>query len=219
MLLLRLPGVYAPQDDSEFLLDTVLAHGLPPRARVLDLGTGTGRVALGLARAGARRVTAIDLSRRAVWATRLNSSLRRARVQVRHGDLRNGLHGRYDVIVSNPPYVPSVADLPGRHSRARAWDAGPDGRRLLDSICTAAPNHLAPGGVLWLVHSALCGGQRTVDMLRTAGLPARIVDRVDIPFGPVMRARAGWLLEQGLIEANQRTETLVVIRADRPRDA
>jgi release factor glutamine methyltransferase len=218
-MLLRFPGVYAPQDDSEFLLDTVLAHGFPSGARVLDIGTGTGRVALGLARAGAGEVTAVDLSRRAVWAARLNSWLRRGRVQVRHGDLRNCIRGVYDVIVSNPPYVPSATESPGRHSRARAWDAGPDGRRLLDSICRIAPDHLAPGGTLWVVHSALSGAQSTVDLLQSAGLQARVVDRIDIPFGPVLRARSGWLVEQGLIENGQQTEELVVVRADRPHHA
>src|SRR4051812_3974364 len=159
-MMLRLPGVYAPQDDSEFLLDTILSHGFPVGAHVLDLGTGTGRLALGLAQAGAAAVTALDVSRRAVWTARANAWLRRAPVQVRLGDLCTGLTGRFDVIVSNPPYVPSPHGPPGRHSRNRAWDAGQDGRWLLDRICLVAPDHLARGGSLWLVHSALCGGQR-----------------------------------------------------------
>jgi release factor glutamine methyltransferase len=216
--MMRLPGVYAPQDDSEFLLETVLAHGLPPSARILDLGTGTGRVAVGLARAGATEVTAVDVSRRAVWAARSNAWLRGVRIRVQVGDLCSGLSGRYDLIVSNPPYVPGPGGPPGRHSRARAWDAGPDGRLLLDRICATAPDHLAPGGTLWLVHSALCDAQRTVEMLAGKGLAARVVDKVDVAFGPVMRSRSDWLLGEGLICPRQQTESLVVIRAESAHD-
>uniref|UniRef100_UPI0017C99398 50S ribosomal protein L11 methyltransferase n=1 Tax=Sporichthya sp. TaxID=65475 RepID=UPI0017C99398 len=65
-MLLRLPGVYAPAEDTRLLLDAVLAEPLPPHARVCDLGTGSGFLALGLAAAGAPDVTAVDIGRRAV---------------------------------------------------------------------------------------------------------------------------------------------------------
>jgi release factor glutamine methyltransferase len=215
VLLMRLPGVYAPQDDSEFLLDVVLDHGLPPGARVLDIGTGTGRVALGLARAGAGEVLAIDRSRRAVWAARCNAWSMRQRVLVRRGDLCSGAEGEFDVVVSNPPYVPCATGTPGRHSRARAWDAGADGRALLDRICIAAPERLAPGGTLWLVHSTLSDPGKTLALLHDAGLAAEVAAKALIPFGPVLRSRAGWLLEQGLIAPGQSMEELVVVKASR----
>lgn len=145
--LLRLPGTYAPQEDSHLLLETVLAEAPVAGARVLDLGTGTGRVALGLAAAGAASVTAVDISRRAVLTTRLNSLLSGVRVRARRGDLVDGLDDRqFDLIVANPPYVPSPGGPPGRHSRARAWDAGRDGREVLDRICALAPDRLVGGG-------------------------------------------------------------------------
>jgi release factor glutamine methyltransferase len=214
---MRFPGVYAPQDDTEFLLDVVLRHGLPDRARVLDVGTGTGRVALGLARAGAVEVHAVDRSRRAVLAARCNAWLSgyRDRVTVCRGDLCAQVSGQFEVIVSNPPYVPCGTGAPGRHSRARAWDAGADGRTLLDRICTDAPRHLAPGGVLWLVHSALSKPDRTLELLAVAGLRAEVAAHARVPFGPVLRARADWLREQGLIEPGQVLEELVVVRGSR----
>ena len=72
---------------------------------------------------------------------------------------------RFDAIVSNPPYVPAPTDeLPAR-GPARAWDAGRDGRALLDRICAQAPDHLRPGGVLLVVHSSLLGYERTAELL------------------------------------------------------
>lgn len=215
-LLLRLPGVYVPEHDSYLLLRTVLAADSLDGARVLDLGTGSGVVALGASLAGAAEVTAVDVSRRAVLAARLNAVLNRVRLRAVRGDLLNAVTDRqFDVILANPPYVPAPDGEPGRHSVARAWDAGPDGRALIDRICTEAPARLAPGGRLWLVHSALCDPRRTVEMLADRGLDAEVVATEDIPFGPVLRSRARWLCSRGFIAEGEETERLVVVRARR----
>lgn len=215
-MMLRLPGVYEPETDTHLLLRAALAENLPDAARVLDVGTGTGRIALGLAEAGAD-VTAIDISRRAVWAARMNSRLHGLPIRAHRSDLLGAVAGRrFDLILANPPYVPCGTGRPRRHSRSRAWDAGLDGRELLDRICLSSPEHLAPGGVVLLVHSGLCGAQRTVDLLESAGLDAAVIDKAVIAFGPVMTARAEWLQAQGLIGPGERTEELVVVRGRRP---
>jgi release factor glutamine methyltransferase len=85
----------------------------------------------------------------------------------------------------------------------------------VDRICAEAPPLLAPGGVLLLVHSALCGAEITVTALRNRGLKASVIARRREPFGPVMQARATRLEAMGLIWPGQRYEELVVIRADR----
>jgi release factor glutamine methyltransferase len=195
------------------LLDAVLAGPLPPEARVCELGTGSGHIALSLARAGATEVVAVDIGRRAVLGTRLNALLRRLPVRAYRGDLLHGVAGEFDLIVANPPYVPSMEGPPAPHSRARAWDAGPDGRAFLDRICRDAPAHLACGGSLWLVHSALCDSGRTLGLLSSSGLAAEIVAKEEIPFGPVVRSREAWLRSEGLLPLGKKTETLVVIRA------
>jgi len=212
VLLLRLPGVYEPDTDTDLLIDAINEHPFRPDTRALDVGTGTGRAALALKAAGAAHVEAIDISRRAVLATRLNSLLNRLPVRVHHGDLLAHTSGRFDLIVANPPYVPCGTGLPGRHSRARAWDAGHDGRAVLDRLCGAIPRHLAGDGAVLLVHSALCDPARTIDLLSAAGLRAEVIRETEIPFGPVLRSRAAWLQEQGLLSPDQRTERLVVIR-------
>ncbi|GAA2595829.1 HemK2/MTQ2 family protein methyltransferase [Actinomadura fulvescens] len=216
MLLLRPPGVYRPQGDTDLLSAALRRTPVAAGARVLDIGTGTGAVSVAAARRGDCRVTAVDVSARAVLAARLNTMVRGLRVRVMRGDLFAPVRGQaFDLILANPPYVPGHAPMPSLHSRARAWNAGLDGRRVLDRICAQAPAHLAPGGTLLIVHSALSGEAATLEALRAAGLTAWVTARSTEPFGPVLRARAGVLERRGLIRPGQRYEELVVIRADR----
>lgn len=211
--LLRLRGVYAPQYDTRAMVRAMRAEGVGPGIDVLDVGTGSGALAVFAARTGAR-VTAVDIARRAVWSARLNAALAGQQVTVRRGDLAR-LGRRFDVVVSNPPYVPDPAGTRSPRGAARAWDAGCDGRAVVDRICDASPALLRPGGVLLLVHSALCDTQATLDRLRAAGMSAEVTDRELIPLGPVLRSRLSWLREQGLMGESQDKEELVVIRAQR----
>ncbi|MFB9904125.1 HemK2/MTQ2 family protein methyltransferase [Allokutzneria oryzae] len=211
-------GVYRPQQDTALLVDAMLGAPLPPGAHVLDVGTGSGALAQAAADAGAAEVTAIDVSWRAVAMAFVNTRLRGRPVRVRRGDFRKSLRGRhFDVVLANPPYVPCGHGAPGRHDSARAWDAGDDGRALIDPLCDRAPGLLSPKGMMLMVHSALCGTETTLRRLRNSGLKAAVIARQRCPFGPVMRGRSDWLERQGLIEPGQRDEELVVIRADRPR--
>lgn len=216
---LVLPGVYAPQNDTALLAEALAGEPFEPGTRVLDVGTGSGALALVAARRGAE-VTAVDVSWRAVWTARLNARLSRLPVRIHRGNLFGPVRGRsFDVILANPPYVPAPDTRHGPRGRRRAWDAGRDGRLVLDRICRDAPPLLRPGGVLLIVHSALSDPGRTLDRLRAAGLKASVVRRRWIAFGPVLRSRRGWLRERGLLpadEAADEKEELVVIRAERP---
>ncbi|CAL9627930.1 HemK2/MTQ2 family protein methyltransferase [Streptomyces sp. enrichment culture] len=211
------PGVYPPQEDTALLAEALGDEPLPPGARVLDVGTGSGALALDAARLGSR-VTAVDVSWRATLAARVNALLAGQPVRVRRGNLFDPVRGQsFDLILANPPYVPAPPRAGAPRGAARAWDAGPDGRLLLDRICLEAPALLRPGGVLLLVHSALSGPDRTLGRLRAAGLKATVVRRRRIAFGRVLRARREWLCERGLLSAADETEELVVIRAELPR--
>ncbi|MEU3184041.1 HemK2/MTQ2 family protein methyltransferase [Streptomyces sp. NPDC006923] len=215
MTLIALPGVYAPQDDTALLAEALRAEALPPRAETLDVGTGTGALALAAARRGAV-VTAVDISWRCVLSARLNARLARLPVRVLRGNLLAPVAGRsFDVILANPPYVPAPSGAWPGHRAARAWDAGNDGRLLLDRICQEAPPLLRPGGVLLIVHSALCAEDPTLLRLRAAGLHAAVIERRQVAFGPVLRGRWSWLRSQGLVEEGQNKEELVVVRARR----
>ncbi|MDI2125419.1 HemK2/MTQ2 family protein methyltransferase [Yinghuangia seranimata] len=217
MTLLRFPGMYRPQSDTWLLMAAYLDEGLAGARRVLDVGTGTGAVALAAARAGGAdcRVTAIDVSRRAVWAARLNGLRRRNLVRVRRGDLLEPVaEERFDLVLANPPYVPAPAQSAPERGPERSWDAGQDGRLLLDRLCRAVPDVLGPGGTVLVVQSALSGVGRTLRLLRAAGLRARVVARLRRPFGPVLTGRASYLESRSIIEPGCREEELVVVRGD-----
>ncbi|MFF7384773.1 HemK2/MTQ2 family protein methyltransferase [Streptomyces griseoluteus] len=210
------PGVYTPQHDTDLIARVMEKEHLDTGSSVLDLCTGSGALAVRAAARGAR-VTAVDISWRALATTWCNALLAGQRVTVRRGDLVSAVPGRrYDLVVSNPPYVPAPAPRPPSRGPARAWDAGPDGRVFVDRICGAGARVLNRGGVLLLVHSALCGTAPTLDRLAEAGLDATVVDRATVPFGPVLRERRSWLHSRGMLrDRHEDEEELVVVRAVR----
>jgi release factor glutamine methyltransferase len=209
--LVTLPGVFRPISDTWLLADALDGEVLAPGARVLDLCSGSGALAVRAARRAS--VTAVDVSRRAVATIRLNALLNGVEVRALRGDLFEAVPGeRFDAIVSNPPYVPAPSDdLPTRGPE-RAWDAGRDGRALLDRICGRAPEHLAPGGVLLVVHSSLLGYELTAEMLAAAGLEVDLAAQEHGPLGPLMNGRRAHLEAVGLLDPGQREEDVLVVR-------
>lgn len=188
-------------------------------ADVLELGTGSGAIAIAAARGGAASVTAVDVSRRALLCAWLNARLNGARVEARHGDLFAPVRDRrFDFVVSNPPYLPSPDPQAGRRlprrGPARAWEGGSDGRSILERICAQVGYHLRPGGTLLLMQSSVTGLTRTLDVLESAGLHADVVARRRGPLGPLLSARAAALRARGLLgPANE--EELYVVRGRR----
>ncbi|MFI6216703.1 HemK2/MTQ2 family protein methyltransferase [Nocardia brasiliensis] len=216
-MLIRTPGVYRPQTDT-WLLATALADAaLPPGGRVVDVCSGTGVLAVRAGLAGAAAVTAIDISRAASMSTWLNCRLHGIDVEILRGDFETALANReFDLLLANPPYVPAPCERPVR-GRARAWNAGTDGRSFLDRLCARVPDLLALHGTALIVHSVVADPDLTITQLRHGGLKAAVVARTTIPFGPVMHRCAGHLVEQGMIQPGQHDEELVVIRADKTR--
>jgi release factor glutamine methyltransferase len=189
--------------------------------RTVDLCTGSGVVAIAAARLGACPVSAWDICPRAIQCTRDNAAAAAVSIEAHLGSLNQASSkGPYDLVVSNPPYVPTPSSATAEHIPAAAgpawaWNAGPDGRLILDQLCTAAPNLLTDGGTMMLVQSEFAGAEESVSSLRSAGLSADIVAQQRIPFGPVLTARARWLESTGRLRLGRRQETLVVIRADK----
>ncbi|MFJ1864482.1 HemK2/MTQ2 family protein methyltransferase [Streptomyces sp. NPDC088097] len=211
--LIALPGVYQPQADTRLLAQALAHEDLESCRDVLEIGTGTGALALYAAGRGPE-VTAVDVSWPAVATARLNALRRRLPLRVEHGDFAARVAGRrYDLIFSNPPYVPAPATRPPTRGPERAWDAGPDGRAVIDRICAQAPTLLRPGGVLLMVHSGMCGAEETLERLAGAGLAARVTAKASVPWGPVLRSRRSWLERRGLAAEAEDREELVVIRA------
>jgi release factor glutamine methyltransferase len=217
MRILRLPGVHRPISDAWMLADAMRPELRGACKRVLDVCTGTGVLAIAAAREGAE-VTAVDLSRRALACVRANSLLNGVRVEPLRGDLFEPVRGRvFDVIVTNPPYVPGASESLPERGIERAWYAGLDGRVLVDRICDEAAAHLAPGGVLLVVHSSVNGEDETLRRLDAAGLEASIAARHRGALGPLISAQAEALEERGLLTAGQTDEEVVIVRGRRAR--
>ncbi len=183
---------------------------------MLDVFTGSGALAVSAALDGAESVTAVDLSRRAALNARINARLNGVRVRSRRGDLFAPVRGeRYDLILANPPYLPSGNDQLPTRGAARAWEGGTDGRVLLDRLCEQAATHLTLGGTVLIVHSSVAGGEATLRGLRDSGLRAEVVARRRGPLGPIASTRAQLLEERGLLKPGIREEELVVVRGTR----
>ena len=147
--------VLVPRPDTETLVEwalQVLRERSAPR--IVDLGTGSGAIALALQSARPDAwVEAVDRSAEALAVAAANASRLGLPVHLRQASWLDGA-GRYDLIASNPPYIaeddPHLPAL--RHEPRAALAAGPDGLDDLRAIAAAAPSHLAPGGWLLVEH-------------------------------------------------------------------
>jgi release factor glutamine methyltransferase len=191
------PGVLIPRPETELVVEQVLKLAAGPEGLILDVGTGSGNIALSLAKELPRfKVAAVDVSRRAVIRAQANAErLGLARVEIMRGSLfaalkGRGLEGRFDFIVSNPPYV-SAGDWEGlddgikRYEPKRALVPGPTGLEFIKRLILRAPKYLKPDGflifeigagqdtsVLALFDSRWKGVERVLDL---AGIPRVVI--------------------------------------------
>ncbi len=146
-----------PRPETEELVALLLKMDLPADARCLDVGTGSGIIALTLAaERPAARVQAVDRSPNALTLARENAARLglESRVEFLTGDLLAECAGPYDLIAANLPYIP-VGDIAGlsrevQHDPMMALDGGRDGLEIVARCVTQAHAKLAPGGRLAL---------------------------------------------------------------------
>jgi len=173
------PGVLIPRHDTEVLVAEALKRAAGT-VSVLDIGLGSGCIAVSLAAAlPEAEVCGVEQSPQAIAVARENAARHGVRLNIYEGSLFEplGLGGkRFNLIVSNPPYIPS-GDLAGLepevrdHEPAEALDGGVDGLAFYRSIIPAAPGYLHPGGWL-LVEIGIDQGPAVTEMFSTSGFSA-----------------------------------------------
>jgi release factor glutamine methyltransferase len=180
------PAVLIPRPETERLVELALERLAPPTpARVLDLGTGSGAIALTIAALRPRaQVVAVDVSDEALAVAGRNRARlvpERSRVQLEQSDWFGALGGkRFDLIVANPPYV--AADDPHLHQGdlrfepKQALVGGEDGLEAIRRIVAEAPGHLVAGGWLLFEHG-YDQAQACRELLRIAGFRELVAEK------------------------------------------
>jgi len=168
------PAVLIPRHDTEVLVEEALRR-VPVTGSILDIGVGSGCIAVALAKAlpGAD-VRGVEKSPEALRLAQQNIERHSVRVTLFEGSLFEPFAGqRFDLIVSNPPYIPTVdlADLQPEvreYEPMTALDGGADGLDYYRTIIPAAPEHLVPGGWL-LVEVGIGQAEAVQEMFASAG--------------------------------------------------
>jgi release factor glutamine methyltransferase len=188
------PDVYEPAEDTFQLADNLDArHG----EHVLELGTGCGLLAILAAKAGAK-VVATDINHSALECARANAVAHGVadKIDFRLGDLFEPIHDeRFDLVVFNPPYLPVRLEEALGDSPSVAWEAGPDGRAVIDRFLEGLPGHLAPKGRALFVQSSLADISKTLRVLEKSGFQVNIL-REKLPFEELFLLRC-FVTERG----------------------
>ena len=153
------PEVLVPRPETEMLVEAAerwVEANHKPDARIIDVGTGSGAIAIAAAvRLPRARITATDVSKAALEVARRNAARHgvEGRIALMASHLLKIVPGPYDIILANLPYIPSgeLAELEaGRWEPLVALDGGPDGIRLIERLIEQAPGRIAPGGLMAL---------------------------------------------------------------------
>lgn len=170
------PGVFIPRPETEALLEWALAQSLPADPLIVDLCTGSGALAIALARHWPRaRVIAVDDDGAALAYARRNagsSAVELVEADVTAAGLLPELTGTVDLVVANPPYIPAGAELEpevAQHDPAHALFGGADGMAVIAPIVDHAGGWLRSGGLLAVEHDDTTSAQ-TVEMIGRTGL-------------------------------------------------
>jgi release factor glutamine methyltransferase len=196
------PGVFIPRPETESILEWAAAQRLPARPVIVDVCTGSGALAVALARHRANlgleaRVIGIDDSDAALDYARRNAegtAVELVRADVTVGGLFPELDGQVDVLVANPPYVPDAVEMDpevAQHDPHHALFGGPDGMTVIGAVVGLAGRWLRPGGLFAVEHDDTTSSE-TVELIYNTGLFDDIHARRDLVGRPrFVTARRG----------------------------
>jgi release factor glutamine methyltransferase len=157
--------VYSPEADTVLLLDAARAES-KPGDRVLEIGTGSGLIAAEIARI--TRVVATDINPHAVLCAG------RAGIDVVRTDLAAGIRGSFDLVLFNPPYLPTLPEERVDDWLEYALDGGENGRVVIERFARHIGDVLAPGGRILLLVSSLTGPGEVQELFARCGYSAGI---------------------------------------------
>ena len=156
------PNVYEPSEDSFMLADAALSE-IRESETVLEVGCGSGIIARVIKEHSKASVIGIDINPHAVKTTKENG------VEVIRGDLLHCLKGKLDIIIFNPPYLPTGEDERTKDWMNTALDGGYDGRRVIYSFLENAGDRLVEKGRILMVLSSLTGIEQVKEMMESLG--------------------------------------------------
>lgn len=172
--------VYTPREDT-FLLIEVLKEELSKEDKVLDMGTGTGIVAM-VAADRCKEVVGTDVNRKAVELARKNTSDNSIdNVNFLHSNLFEEVEGRFDLVAFNPPYLPGSEDERSMEG-SEQWFGGEDGSEAIDRFSEEVKDYLSEEGRIILLVSSLTGLGRTKELFAEEGFETKLQQEKKIPW-------------------------------------
>ncbi|MEI6293094.1 MAG: HemK2/MTQ2 family protein methyltransferase, partial [Methanomicrobiales archaeon] len=160
--------VYCPEADTYLLLEIAIKE-IRPGDRVLEIGTGSGYIAAGLKEVA--DVIATDINPHATYAAKQKG------LEVVRTDLARGLRGPFDLVIFNPPYLPTLDEEKIDDWLEYALDGGVNGREVVERSASEIRSVLAAEGRVLLLISSLTGIDATLDIFEGAGYRVEILER------------------------------------------
>lgn len=184
------PGVFIPRPETEAMLEWALAQQLSPQPVIVDACTGSGALAIALARSlPVARVLAVDDSETALdyaWRNSAGTSVELIRADVTTPGLLSEFNGDVELMISNPPYIPEGTVLDpevAQHDPEHALFGGPDGMSVITPLAGLAARLLRAGGLFAVEHDDTTA-DATVETLRNTGFFDDVVSRSDLTGRP-----------------------------------
>ena len=172
----EMPTVYEPAEDSRLLAEAA-APEIDPDERVLEVGVGSGYVAATVEREAGARVVGSDIAPDACAAAR------EAGVEAVRADLLDPfVEDAFDVVLFNPPYLPTPPAMEWDDPLEHALSGGPDGRRLVRPFLDDVGRVLRPGGQAFLLVSSLTDVEAVTELAAAAGLTVAERAEKSFPF-------------------------------------
>jgi len=164
--------VYPIREDTLLLLEAVIGE-LKTRDRVLEVGTGSGYIA-STVKTIAPNVIATDINPHAIQMTREQG------IEVVRTDLMDGIRGPFDLVIYNPPYLPTAEGERINDWLERALDGGPTGRRVIERFAKEVKRVLSEKGRILLLISSLTGIETVQELFSHQGFQGKIIRKIQI---------------------------------------